>query len=135
VTDSYAPVKDATIRGHLSGEHATTADSYDTWKLASGFDKRRLGEQAEMVSPDNMAMLSAMQAQATVNDAAGGRLSARYATKVGRETGFIGAVDNHLDTAFHLSSGEYPEGPVTRGDLVGWDGMPTRGYTDNGLKR
>ncbi|GBF90886.1 hypothetical protein Rsub_03741 [Raphidocelis subcapitata] len=131
----------ATLHGHLTAEHSTVGDNYDVWKMASGLDKRRLGEEAaeseaaEKVSPDNMQLLASMQAQAAVGESAGGGMSARYATKVGRETGLYGAVDRHMDTAFHVAGGEYPEGPIVRGDLVGWDGMPTRGYTDNGLKR
>ncbi len=126
---SATSVSFATGKGHLAAEHATVADNYDAWKMSSGDDRRRrLGLK---VNSDSMSNLGQMLAQDAVKDAAGGSGSVRFATKVGREAGVIDAVGTHLDTRFHLGAGEVPEGPVTRGDVKGWDGRPTQGVYDN----
>jgi len=99
----------ATGKGHIAAEHATVADSYDAWKMASG--NRRLGER---VDPGTMATLSGYMVQDAIRAAAGAGGDAGHATLVGREAGVMPSVATHLDTEFHLAQGEAPEGPLTR---------------------
>jgi hypothetical protein len=129
------PTRYATSKGHLAGEHATVADSYDLWKMAAGMDRRRLGEAlvaAAKTDPMMMSALTQLVVQGAVMNAAEGKGSTRYAGMVGREMGVIGSVDKHLDTTFHVGEGEAPEGPMTEwgADDVRRDTMPTRGYGD-----
>jgi hypothetical protein len=108
--------------------------------MASGFDKRRLGEalvDAAKTDPMMMSALSGLLVQDHVMRAAEGKGSTRYATVVGRDMGAINAVDKHIDTSFHVATGEAPEGRMTQAgiDYVARDGMPTQGYGDGGWRR